>query len=354
MKHFPRPPHANQGLTLIELMVAMAISAILLLGVATIYSASKRSYEVSDQFAILQENARYALYRLTKEIRMAGYTGCKDLDETDITIISESPPTELESFKNKSYITGHHYDGSAWNPDFDTPPSTIVTSADAITIRKASACSATISQAGDSAESDLEIVRDNCGFKEGDILLISDCQTTDMFTKTNGTSNTTIAHTTTDEKNTQSALSTAFDTTAHVMRAEAITYYIGTDNTAEKNKHLYMQSLQAYGGEYKNVVTQLIPNVENMIIQYGVDTDGDESIDEIRGTELVGSDWDKVLSVYLRLLFYTDNIGNSPKAYTFNGVTHDGVDPNPALPDDQRFRREFITTINLRNRIHYN
>ena len=197
-------------------------------------------------------------------------------------------------------------------------------------------------------------MRDNCDFKQGDILLITDCQTTDMFTKTNETPDTIIAHATADGKNTKDALSTVFDTSAHVMRAEAITYYIGTDTTAEKNKHLYMQSLQVYGGEYKNVVSQLIPNVEDMVIQYGIDTDGDESIDDIRAAQQVGSDWDKVLSVYLRLLFYTDNIGSSPKPYSFNGVRHDGVGNNPALPDDQRFRREFITTINLRNRIHYN
>ena len=91
-----------------------------------------------------------------------------------------------------------------------------------------------------------------------------------------------------------------------------------------------------------------------MVIQYGIDTDGDESIDEIQGAELVAADWDKELSIYLRLLFYTDNIGNSHKAYTFNGVTYDGVGANPALPTDYRFRREFTTTINLRNRIHYN
>ena len=132
----------------------------------------------------------------------------------------------------------------------------------------------------------------------------------------------------------------------------AITYYIGTDNN--DNKHLYMQSLQTYGGEYTNVVSQLIPNVEDMAIEYGIDTNGDESIDDIQDAQQVqtNANWDKVLSVYLRLLFYTDNVGNTSKPYSFNGVTYDG-DSQP-LPDDRRFRREFVTTVNLRNRIHYN
>ena len=352
MKYVSRPLPAIQGLTLIELMVALAISAILLLGVATIYSASKRSYEVNDQFAMLQENARYALHRLTKEIRMAGYTGCKDIEETSITMIASTPPAELSNFNVNSYVTGHRYNGSAWSPNFDTPPAAIVTSADALTIRKASSCSATINAAAETAESALSIVRDNCGFKENEILLITDCQSADMFTKTNGTSSSTIAHSDVGNKNTKNSLSKAFDNSAHVMRAEAITYYIGTDTTG--NKHLYMQSLQAYDGEYQNVVNQLIPNVEDMAIEYGIDTNGDESIDDIQNAQQVetNANWDKVLSVYLRLLFYTDNVGNSSKPYSFNGVTHDGV--SQPLPGDRRFRREFVTTINLRNRIHYN
>ena len=67
------------GVTLIELLVAMAISSILLVGIGSIYSSTKRTYFVQDEFGRLQENARYALDILAKDIRNAGYVGCKSL-----------------------------------------------------------------------------------------------------------------------------------------------------------------------------------------------------------------------------------------------------------------------------------
>ncbi|MDX5152354.1 MAG: prepilin-type N-terminal cleavage/methylation domain-containing protein, partial [Acidiferrobacterales bacterium] len=54
------PIHKHRGVTLVELMVAMVISTIVLLGVATVYSSTKRSYKVQEEMARLQENARYA------------------------------------------------------------------------------------------------------------------------------------------------------------------------------------------------------------------------------------------------------------------------------------------------------
>jgi type IV pilus assembly protein PilW len=70
------------GVTLIELMLAVAISAILLLGVGTLYGNSKRTYTVDEEFARLQENARFAMKYLVEDIRMAGYMGCVNNNNT--------------------------------------------------------------------------------------------------------------------------------------------------------------------------------------------------------------------------------------------------------------------------------
>lgn len=67
MKKYPR------GVTLIELMISMAISLILLLGVISIYVTSKHSYVVQDGMARQQENGRFAVEMLTRDLRMAGF-----------------------------------------------------------------------------------------------------------------------------------------------------------------------------------------------------------------------------------------------------------------------------------------
>ena len=65
----------SRGVTLIELMIAMVISTIVLLGVGTVYSSSKRSYKVQEEMARLQENARYAFNVMSRDIRGAGFIG---------------------------------------------------------------------------------------------------------------------------------------------------------------------------------------------------------------------------------------------------------------------------------------
>ena len=66
----------QKGLTLVELMIAMTISSILMVGISNIYSSSKQAYKINDEFSVLQENARLAFRFLTQDIRMAGYVGC--------------------------------------------------------------------------------------------------------------------------------------------------------------------------------------------------------------------------------------------------------------------------------------
>jgi len=64
------------GVTLIELMVAVTISSVLLLGVGSVYYNSKRTYNVQQEFAQLQEGARFAVRFMVDDIRMAGFVGC--------------------------------------------------------------------------------------------------------------------------------------------------------------------------------------------------------------------------------------------------------------------------------------
>lgn len=63
------------GLTLVELMIAMIISAILMLGITEIFSLNKKSYNVQDENARMQESGRYAFNMLMTDIRRAGYFG---------------------------------------------------------------------------------------------------------------------------------------------------------------------------------------------------------------------------------------------------------------------------------------
>jgi prepilin-type N-terminal cleavage/methylation domain-containing protein len=63
------------GMTLIELMVALGIGSFLMLGAVTVFVESRATFRITESVARLQENARFALDRMEPDIRMANYWG---------------------------------------------------------------------------------------------------------------------------------------------------------------------------------------------------------------------------------------------------------------------------------------
>ncbi len=63
------------GVSIIELMVAMTISLVLLLGIAQIYSGSKETYRINEDLSMMQETTRFGLGSLTSAIIMADHWG---------------------------------------------------------------------------------------------------------------------------------------------------------------------------------------------------------------------------------------------------------------------------------------
>ncbi len=64
------------GLSLIELMISLVIGLILMLGITQVFIASHSASRLSEGVARAQENGRFALDFLERDIRMAGHMGC--------------------------------------------------------------------------------------------------------------------------------------------------------------------------------------------------------------------------------------------------------------------------------------
>lgn len=75
----------TKGFTLIEIMIAMAIFAIVVTGIYETYHYQQKSYMKQEQAVNMQQNLRAGLYFLKRDIRMAGYDPAEDADPT-ITI----------------------------------------------------------------------------------------------------------------------------------------------------------------------------------------------------------------------------------------------------------------------------
>jgi type IV pilus assembly protein PilW len=65
----------KNGLTLIELLIALVLSGILIAALYRVFISQQKTSTVQDQVADMQQNVRTAIGQMTREIRMAGYGG---------------------------------------------------------------------------------------------------------------------------------------------------------------------------------------------------------------------------------------------------------------------------------------
>jgi len=91
----------QRGVTLIELMISLLISTLILAGLIQIFSMNRSTYQTDEGLARLQENARFSLEFLTREIRNAGSYGCFGLPRP-----SGSQGQQKRSDKVANYVAG--------------------------------------------------------------------------------------------------------------------------------------------------------------------------------------------------------------------------------------------------------
>ena len=85
---------ASAGFGLIELMIGLVIGSVLLLGLSQVFSTSRNTYQASEGLARAQENSRFAMDFLQRDVRMAGHMGCVN----DIAHFLATPPELFSHF----------------------------------------------------------------------------------------------------------------------------------------------------------------------------------------------------------------------------------------------------------------
>lgn len=110
----------QNGFGLVEVMVALVLGLLVVLGITQIFVSSKQTYVAQDASARLQEDARYVLTRMTQELRMAGMFGCLSLSSGSVTGVPPEfdEPITWES-NTLGIITANAVTGSATATDAD-------------------------------------------------------------------------------------------------------------------------------------------------------------------------------------------------------------------------------------------
>jgi len=375
------------GLTLIELLVTLAISAVILTGVVTLYVSSLSQSKLTTNLTSIQESGRFALDLISRDLRMSGYTGClayDQIEETDNPDLTK--PVSFwglktrggQNFVNQAGrgIQGGEAAGTAWGQAVSvvtgatarvgTLGSQWAWSGNVMTDNYADAIAGSdivrVWTTGDIAV-DSSGVDDTTGaivikvpvgngLKVGDMVMYATCGNR-VFGEICATTNTsiTLSNACNDQYTAVTSLGgglrlTADTATANISGGEVfsyrdVTYFVGKRDTDQSTApSLY----RAVGG----VSREMVEGVENLQILYGVDVDHAEGAvrvaDKYVTAAQVGSRWNDVVSVKVSLLMrsFEKRIAQGSNTISFNGTT--------ITTNDGYFRQVYSTTIALRNR----
>lgn len=78
LKHEKGRRNQQQGFSLIELLVAMAMLGIVMGAIYSTYKSQQDSYVAQEQVVEMQQNLRASLYQLSRDLRAAGYNPAKN------------------------------------------------------------------------------------------------------------------------------------------------------------------------------------------------------------------------------------------------------------------------------------
>jgi type IV pilus assembly protein PilW len=334
--------HTQRGFTIVELMIALLISLILMGGVVQVFSSSTKTYRTHEGLSRIQENGRFALEFLKRDIRMADFWGCANrVNKVTNNLDPANGGANWQFDFNNGGLVGT--DGGGNNPD-------------SIVLRGAFGIGLSVQPPyGPQASSNLKLPP-NTIVGQGDIIMVSDCESADIIQITNqitGT-NVSLVHNTgsTVTPGNYNAtnpgcpgggnahcLSKVYAGDAQIFLARSIAYSIATGASGQP-------ALFRNDGTTNQ---ELVDGVVNLQILYGEDLDAPGSAGFGTADYYVpaGSvtDMENVVSVKLSLLLqsYENNLTPSPMIYTYNGSSSTAA--------DRRLYQVFSSTVAVRNRV---
>lgn len=190
----PHSVHAQKGLTLVELMVAMVVGLLLLLAVSNIFLANRQAYRVNENLAQMQETTRTAFELMAREIREAGGNPCGTPRVANV-LNGASGSVWLDW--ERGGVEG--FDGGEPMPGLTTGTATAerVAGTDAIVLRSASLNEGVIITDHQPPAAQFKVNTTGHGFVPGDIVMACDYRQAAILQITNASpSNSTIVHNT--------------------------------------------------------------------------------------------------------------------------------------------------------------
>mgnify|MGYP003863420953 CR=1 FL=1 len=335
----------QSGLSLVELMISMALSLLLMLGILQVFNANKESFEISRDLNDLQDNAHLALSLMAESIRMAGHWGgvSSDVVEFGKTALTVFPGACSAAWIFQSTEGLRGYEGATKFGEVNSLPSGCIDErdyqegSDLLVVRYAdSRALLTDHQVDNVKYAKRNIVRSSAGQAA---YVFSGAHHKDAFSRISENAKAYnmlyVTHLFFLSPCVESKLSLSESSSNCVEEAPTLMRLTLTGN--------------------RFVQQSLVPGVEQMQFDYGLDLNNDHQIDEYLAAHLV-EDWQDVLSVRISLIIRGQkkdlSINRPGKEYLMLGDTADTGNGFVVGDEVKHFRRKvYQREVVLRNRL---
>lgn len=329
------PKKRCSGLSIVELLVALAISLVLTSAAVMLFVYTKRAYTETERFSWIQENSRFASMLLSNDLKLALFLG-------EGRISSSLNPISLDDASPD--CTGHAFGSSygyaaAYTYDVPVTGTTI-----------------------DASNSAFGCISD--GVPGTNVLVVKHAKPTpvtpgsEVGTKTYVVANNTLGYLYDGADGTPTISAHYGGGTLNAWEYQVHIYYIRQADQCssyDANHHtapcLARKTLQWNGSNMAMVTEDVVDGVENMQLEFGQDTDGDGGIDTFTKTSgttgWTNVAWKKVSAVRFSLLLREEKADPyydaSVRTYVIGGTSF-----TPSSND--HFHRSITqTTVLLRN-----
>ena len=310
-----------RGFSLVELMVSMAMGLFLVGGAMTIYVQGRATHEVNSKVAELQDNARFALDVVSSDIQLTDYWGRTD----DPSAIARRTGDAVNPMAPAEEPGDDCYGGYYLNVEIP------VDAANDDQVGGANPFGGCLPDDAREAETDILVVRhasaaesDRAALANDQVYLISNSLTGELFIGGDPLPGGYAA-----------------DDPVNTLVTNA--YYIGPSSTAGDDVPSLRRITLTTGPALSD--EELVPGVEDMQVQLGIDTDADGAVNSYvnpGNAMLAGADI-LAVRIWLRLRTESAEVGFTDDAtYEYAGRS--------VAPDDGLRRLVVSTTIQLRNR----
>jgi len=305
----------QSGFSIIEVMVALALSVVLAVGAITIVSNTSTGFKHTDARSRIQENARFAIELLSHDLRQSGYFGCSLNTPIDEQMIEGVDGQGADS----DSITVRFSDSSGALFDVPTPPGAGDTEIDLF------------------YPGTLDPIPVAELFDVDQKITIADCGNTE-WANIAGLDGNTITL--------EEPLETTFNPITQVRLLGSYAFRV-TPRDSDQVPVL----MRSANGEAEE---EMVEGVEYLRFLYGIDVDGDRSPDEFRSTVALASG-ENVVSIKVGMVLRSiSNESNVADAGGQFGVATAGgqttvLDQVIDLPEIRGSRQTFGTAIMVRN-----